>query len=122
MRASELAAYKHMQGTEIEKKQETVSLTPEGLMLEAIKNGNVDAMAQLMSMRREFKDEAAREAFAADMAMFQAECPVIKKGRGVLNKDKQSIRYKFSPYEDITDETRDLRSRYGFPTASTPRL
>lgn len=91
------------------------SQTPETLIALGIEKGlSPEGMTQLMAMRRELKAEHAQEAFTADMTSFQAKCPVITKDKGVMNKDKTSIRYKYAPYELIVEVTRLLREQFGF--------
>jgi len=90
-------------------------MTPEALMSQAISEKvPVDVLERLMAMRKELKDEQAREMFAQDMADFQSNCPVITKGKGVLNKDKSSVRYKYAPLEEIIEQTREVRKAHGF--------
>ncbi len=56
------------------------SPTPEMLISEAIKkNIPVETMEKLLAMRRELKEEQAKEAFFLALAQFQAECPTIPK-------------------------------------------
>jgi hypothetical protein len=94
---------------------ENLDLSPEGLISQGIKSGlTADTMERLLAMRRELKAENAKEAFDEDMAGFQSECPIITKAKGVLNKDKTSIRYKYAPLEEIIAQTNELRKKYGF--------
>lgn len=90
-------------------------MNPEMLISQAItEKVPVDMLERLLAMRAELRAEQAREAFANDMADFQSACPVITKGKKVLNKDKSSVRYQYAPLEEIIKQTRDVRRTYGF--------
>ncbi len=79
-----------------------ISDSTEALLMRAVESGaSVDTMERLMAMRRELRDEAAKEAFFRDLAAFQAACPVIVKSRKVYNKGGQSERYRYASMEDI---------------------
>jgi len=87
----------------------------EGLIAKAIDKGTpVETMEKLLAMRRELKAEQAKEAFFRDLAGFQAECPVIKKNKEVLNKDKKSVRYHYAPLDDIVEQVKEYLQKYGF--------
>ena len=87
----------------------------EKLLSQAIDKGvTVDTMERLLAMRRELKKEHSEEAFNSAMAMFQAECPVIKKEKSVQNKDGNSVRYKFAPLDSIVKQTKDIIRKHGF--------
>ncbi len=78
--------------------------TIEALISQAIDKGlSVDTMERLLSMRRELKEEQAREAFTTALGQFQRDCPVIVKTKIVLSKDG-SVRYKFAPLDGITSQ------------------
>ncbi|MFA5050994.1 MAG: ERF family protein [Patescibacteria group bacterium] len=85
------------------------------LLSEAVAKGvPVETMERLLVMRRELKAEQALEAFNSSMAIFQRECPIIKKDKVVMNKDKTTARYKFAPLESIIRQTRTLIEKNGF--------
>jgi hypothetical protein len=89
-------------------------MSPEVLIAQAIeRNVPVETMEKLLAMRRELKGEQAKEAFNAALSAFQAECPVIRKGKPVFNKDK-SIRYVYAPLEAIVEQVKPLLQRHGF--------
>jgi len=86
----------------------------ETLIAKAIDNKvPVETMERLLAMRRELKQEKAKESFDRDLANFQGECPVIQKNKVVKNKDG-SIRYKYAPLESIVEQTKKLLQKYGF--------
>lgn len=86
------------------------------LTLAVDKNASIDALEKLLAMRRELKEEQAREAFARDFAAFQGECPVITKSKAVMNKPSKGggIRYHYAPLDDIVSQVQELLKKYGF--------
>ena len=104
--------------TKKEEKQEQ-ALMPvrhdaEALIALAIeKNVSVDTMERLLAMRRELKAEWAKEEFDKAMSAFQAECPIIKKTKGVKT-DSGDLAYKYAPLECIVEQVKDFLSKHGF--------
>jgi hypothetical protein len=104
--------------TKKEEKQERalvpVKKDAEALIALAIeKNVSVDTMERLLAMRRELKAERAKEEFDKAMSAFQAECPIIKKTKGVKT-DSGELAYKYAPLECIVEQVKDFLSKYGF--------
>jgi len=102
------------------KKKENKSLvvvkipSPESLIGQAInKKVSVETIERLLAMRRELKAEKAEEAYNFSMSRFQAECPIIKKAKQVLNKDK-TLRYSYAPIDSIVKQVKGLIQKYGF--------
>lgn len=108
------------------KKQELVSkdnvqplpaaqaLNPETLIAKAIEhNLNVEGLERLLAMRERLKAESAKEAYFRALSEFQAECPVIRKKKSVMNRDGQSVRYKYAPLDDIVDQCRKQLKAHG---------
>ena len=86
----------------------------ETLIAKAIDNKvPVETMERLLVMRRELKQEKAKESFDRDLANFQGECPVINRTKIVKNKDG-SKRYAYAPLESIVEQTKKLFQKYGF--------
>ena len=104
--------------TKKEEKQER-ALVPvkhdaEALIALAIeKNVSVDTMERLLAMRRELKAERAKEEFDKALSAFQAECPIIKKTKGV-NTNAGDLAYKYAPLECIVEQVKDFLSKHGF--------
>lgn len=87
----------------------------EALIAQAIDKGvSVDTMERLMAMRRELRAESAKEAFDRAMSEFQSECPMIEKRKAVLNKNGESVRYKYAPLDTIIAQVRPLLKAHGF--------
>lgn len=85
---------------------------PNSLMALAIREKSpVEALERLISMRREWKAEQAKEAFDRAMAQFQSECPTIKKTKDVAYGN---TRYSYAPLEDIVRQVQSLLSDNGF--------
>lgn len=90
-----------------------VSVDPQALIQAAIeRNLDIDKMERLLAMRRELKNEAARDEYFKALASFQKECPIITKKKKVFVKNK--LRYKYAPLEDIILEVRDFLEKHGF--------
>jgi len=91
------------------------SPTPEMLIAKAIDGKlSIETLERLLAMRTQLKDEQAKEAYFRDLASFQGECPVIKKTRPVMNKDKKTVRYKYASLDDIVGQVGTLLQKYCF--------
>ena len=92
-----------------------VTKSAEGMPLDAInlinaaveKGADVETLNKLLVMRKELKDEWAREQYVKAMAGFQSECPVIEKKKIVKDKSG-AVRYKFADLASIIDQTKEL--------------
>jgi hypothetical protein len=88
----------------------------EGLIALAIEHGSaVDALERLLAMRQTLKAEAAREAFFEALSAFQADCPVIEKGKTarIDSRTGASYTYKYAPLEDIMRLVVPVLRRHG---------
>lgn len=84
------------------------------LLSQAIAQGvSADVVERFMAMRREMRAEWAKEQYVKAMAQFQADCPVIKKTKSVLNKQKE-LMYKYAPLDSIIFQTKALIQKHGF--------
>jgi cytochrome c553 len=100
--------------TPVEAKPEITKINIESLISKAIdKNIPVDVMERLLVIRRELKAEWAKEQYDKAMSEFQAECPIIKKTKGVRT-DEGKVAYKYAPLEAIVDQVKILLSKHGF--------
>lgn len=73
------------------------------------KEGTAETIEKLMGIRRELNAEAAKKAFNESLALFQQECPIIKKGKfGAKNA------YKYAPLDSIISQVQPLLTKYGF--------
>jgi hypothetical protein len=88
---------------------------PESIIRYAIdhKVENVDVMERLLKMRKEIKQEQAKEVFDRSMKEFQSECPVIMKEKPVPDRTGNTA-YKFAPIEAIEVQIRPLLRAHGF--------
>lgn len=86
-----------------------VSMNPEALIAKGIEHGlPVETMERLLAMRAELKAEAAREAFAAALANFQAAIPPIAKTKTAAVQSKRTGGRYVYRYADITDIQRAI--------------
>ena len=96
------------------------SVDPQALLAQAIdKNLPIESMERLLAMRREMKQEWAREQYFNALAGFQHECPVIAKEKKVPNKKKDNekeatTKYTYAPIEDIVIVVKDYLEKWGF--------
>jgi hypothetical protein len=89
----------------------------ENMITLAIDKGlSVEAIEKLIAMRRELKEEFAREEFFKAMANFQDRCPTIAKTKdGGKIKETGKVAYKYAPIEDVAnDEVKKLIAENGF--------
>lgn len=75
----------------------------EALIARAIDRGvPVETMERLLVMRTQLKQEAAREAFIAALADFQATCPAVPRTRTAkIESQRGSYSYHYAALEDI---------------------
>lgn len=105
----------------------THKLDIEALLHKAAENGmSVEGLERLVALRERLKAEAAREAFFASLAAFQAKCPSIEKTEPVFEKGKPhvwdpqkpatraNVRYFFAPLEVIEAEIAPSCKKFGF--------
>lgn len=80
------------------------------------KGASIETLERLLTMRDKLKAEKAKEAFDADMAIFQGQCPVIKKSKKVMNKPEKGggVRYAYAPLDVIVTQTKKFISQNGF--------
>lgn len=87
---------------------------PESLLRFAVEKGaSVETVERLMAVRRELNAEAAKAAFDAAMAVFQAECPVIDRPKSVRTNGGQ-VAYSYAPFEHIIAIVRPVLRKHGF--------
>lgn len=99
---------------QIDTKEISFYIDSQALIAQAIeKNTPIETMEKLLAMRRELKAEMARDAFFKNLALFQAECPVIEKKKPVYDKQGK-LRYKYAPLADIVKQVSPFLLKYGF--------
>jgi hypothetical protein len=85
----------------------------EALLMQAVQSGvPVESLERLMAMRRELREEYARQAFFTALAGFQSECPVIAKTSEVKDRGGQSVRYRFASLDRIVETIRPHLQRH----------
>lgn len=86
---------------------------PQDLLALAVQKGaDVATLERLMVVRTQLKAEAAKEAYFAALAAFQAECPVIAKKNAVAIPG--GANYKYAPLEYIVRKVQPLLEKHGF--------
>lgn len=76
---------------------------------------SVAVMEKLIEMKRGLDADAARSAFARDLAAFQSECPpVTKTSMAKIQTDKGSFSYKYAELDQIDRTARPHLAKYGF--------
>lgn len=81
----------------------------------------IETMKELLAMRKELKDEWAKEQYYNSLSTFQSKCPIISKTKDVLNKDGVSKRYSYAPLEDIVSQVKELLKDCGFSYTLTSK-
>lgn len=96
------------------KQPENNSFSVESLIAQAIQASvPVETMEKLMAMRRELREEYAKEQYDRAMAAFQGECPIIMKTKKVRTNSGVEA-YSFAPLETIVDQVKPLLQKNGF--------
>jgi ERF superfamily len=78
----------------------------------------VETMERLLAMAEHMEAREAKRQFDADMAAFQAECPVIIKTK-IVRTDNGVIAYRYAPIESIISQVKLLLQKYHFSYAIT---
>ena len=85
------------------------------------KNVSVESLERLLAMRRELKQEWAKEQYDKAMSEFQADCPIIEKTKGVKTKSG-IIAYRYAPIESIVDQVKEFLQKHGFSYSTNMEL
>lgn len=95
--------------------QATPAVNAESLLAKAIESGiGVEQMERLMQMRRELKEEYARERYFLALSDFQNDMPPVAKSKAVMNKDGKTVRYNYAPLDEIIKTARPVLHKHGF--------
>ena len=85
------------------------------LIAQAIDKGtSVEVMERLMTIRRELKQEYAKEEFSKAMSEFQAECPTIQKNKAGGQTRAGKVAYFYAPIESIVEQVKKSIKNHGF--------
>lgn len=86
--------------TKVKKNEVAVQhTTPDQLLTLAInKDLDIDKLAKLMELQKEYNADLARKAFFSALSDFQIECPEIRKGKEV---NFGNTKYSYAPLADI---------------------
>lgn len=85
------------------------------LFARAIDKGpdGVATLRELLQVRREMEAEAAKKAYDAAMAAFQAECPPVSKPKGVKTRAGEHA-YSYAPLEHVIQTVKPFIQKHGF--------
>lgn len=88
--------------------------TVEDLMSQALAGGaDIETLERLFALRQTIKAERDREAFFTALSAFQAECPIIKKTKEVMNRAGTGVIYRYAPLDAIIKVVAPLLTRHG---------
>ena len=100
--------------TTVQKEKTLMSVNPESLISQAIqKNVPIETMERLLAMRRELKEEWAREEYFKALSIFQQACPSIPKKKEVHDGNGK-LRYKYAPLDVIVETIKTSERINGF--------
>ncbi len=100
--------------TIVQEEKTLVPINPESLISKAIqKNVPIETMERLLAMRRELKEEWAREEYFKALSIFQQACPPIPKKKEVYDKF-DVLRYRYAPLDVIIETIKDSAEENGF--------
>ncbi len=92
-----------------------VAVNPQRLILKAIeKDLDLDKMERILAMRKDLKDEFAKDEYFRNLALFQKDCPIIEKTTPVYEKNSKKVRYMYAKIESIIKQVKIVLERYGF--------
>lgn len=110
------------QETDLVAKEDIQDVSVETLIGQAIRSKvSVDTMERLLAMRKELKQEYAKEQFDRAMADFQAECPTIVKTKEVKTKSGM-VAYRYAPIESIVQQVSPFLQKHGFSYSTSMEL
>jgi hypothetical protein len=91
------------------------AISPERLISQAIEKGaSIETLERIMDIRKQINAENAKREFDEAMSKFQSICPIIKKTKVVMNKDKTTERYRYAPLDSIISQVRKPIADCGF--------
>jgi hypothetical protein len=100
----------------IKQQQELQVTTPDMLLQMAVdKNLDIDKLAKLMDLQREYNADLARKAFFHSFIEFQSKSPELRKSKQVdfKTKDGDVVNYSYSPLADIVRQIKDTCKECG---------
>ena len=84
------------------------------------KNMPIETLEKLLTVRKELKEEFAKEEYFRALSKFQSECPEIIKDKKVYNKDGKTIRYFYASLDNIIKTAQKSLENNGFSYTFTP--
>lgn len=99
--------------------QELAQVQPIGIDAEALimkgleSNVPVETMERLLSMREKLNEEKAKIEFFKSLSNFQADCPIIKKNKKVMQKNSNQVRYSYASLDSIVSQISPILANHG---------
>lgn len=91
-----------------------IGIDAEALIMKGIEaNVPVETMERLLSMREKLNEEKAKTEFFKALSNFQADCPVIKKNKQVMQKNSNVVRYAYASLDSIVSQVSPILARHG---------
>jgi len=73
----------------------------------------VETMERLLAMREKLNEEKAKIEFFKALSAFQADCPIIKKNKKVLQKNSNQVRYAYASLDSIVSQISPILAEHG---------
>jgi len=82
-----------------------IGIDAEALIMKGIEaNVPVETMERLLAMREKLNEEKAKVEFFKALSSFQADCPIIKKNKKVMQKNSNVVRYSYASLDSIVSQ------------------
>ena len=93
---------------------QSIGIDAEALIMKGIEsNVPVETMERLLSMREKLNEEKAKIEFFKSLSSFQADCPIIKKNKKVLQKNSNQVRYAYASLDSIVSQISPILAKHG---------
>lgn len=91
-----------------------IGIDAEALIMKGLEsNVSVETMERLLSMREKLNEEKAKIEFFKALSEFQADCPIIKKNKKVMQKNSNQVRYAYASLDSIVSQISPILAKHG---------
>lgn len=91
-----------------------IGIDAEALIMKGLEsNVPVETMERLLAMREKLNEEKAKTEFFKALSAFQADCPIIKKNKKVLQKNSNQVRYSYASLDSIVSQISPILAAHG---------
>ena len=91
-----------------------IGINAEALIMKGIEsNVPVETMERLLAMREKLNEEKAKIEFFKALSGFQADCPIIKKNKKVMQKNSNQVRYAYASLDSIVSQISPILAEHG---------